>query len=296
MVWLDDEEKIKSIANFDWIWIEETTEITFDEFNQLDLRLRWGSNHKIIMSFNPISSRSRLKTEVEDHPDRRKDAVWISKTAWDNKFVWEKYIETLEKFKYTNPAKYKIYALNLRWEGNKWQIYDTYDVFEDSILPDSIGLDFGYNDPNALTYLKEVDVEWEDMKRLYVEEKIYLSWQTSTELIAEMNRIGVPRDVIIIADSARPEMIDDIEQAWYIIEGVKKYSRSKQEQIDKVKQYKLYVKWPNILKEVATYCWKLDKMSNEPLDVPCDGDDHLMDSMAYWVTHFRTWEIDVYIW
>jgi phage terminase large subunit len=37
---LDDEEKIKSLANFDWFRVEEATEITMDDFTQLDLRLR----------------------------------------------------------------------------------------------------------------------------------------------------------------------------------------------------------------------------------------------------------------
>lgn len=40
MFGLDDEEKIKSLANFDWFRVEETTEITIDDFSQLDLRLR----------------------------------------------------------------------------------------------------------------------------------------------------------------------------------------------------------------------------------------------------------------
>ena len=111
-----------------------------------------------------------------------------------------------------------------------------------------------------------------------------------------MDRIGVPKDVVIIADSARPEMIADIQGAGYIIEWVKKYSRSKQEQIDKVLWYSLYINWPNILNEIATYCRKLDKQTNEAIDIPNDWDDHLMDSMVYGTTYFKSWEIDVYIW
>ena len=295
MFWLDDEEKIKSIANFDRAWVEEATEITYDEFGQLDLRLRGGKNHKIICCFNPVSAKSRLKTEVEDKPENWKNAKWISKTARDNKFVDQHYLATLDKLKYTNPAKHKIYALNMWGEWNKGAIYADYNIFENNIVPDVIGLDFGYNDQNALVYLKEEDVQgWR--KKLYVQEKIYLSWQTSQQLINEMNRVGVPKDVLIVADSARPEMIAEIQQAGYIVEWVKKYTRSKQEQIDKVLWYELYVNWPNIVKEIATYCRKLDKKTQEPLDVPNDWDDHLMDAMAYGVTYFRSWEIDIYIW
>ena len=40
---LDDVEKLKSIANINRIWVEEASEITETDFNQLDLRLR-GQN------------------------------------------------------------------------------------------------------------------------------------------------------------------------------------------------------------------------------------------------------------
>ena len=37
---LDDVEKLKSIFNITGIWIEEASELTEDDFNQLDIRLR----------------------------------------------------------------------------------------------------------------------------------------------------------------------------------------------------------------------------------------------------------------
>ncbi len=287
MFWLDDEEKIKSLANFDWLWLEEATEFTFDDFQQLDLRLRGGENHKMILTFNPVSSKSWIKTEIEDHPKKRWNAVRISKTARDNRFVDKHYLATLEALKYTNETKYKIYALNQRGEGMKWAIFPDYEVFQEDIqTPDSIGLDFGFNDPNALVYLKEDDVPWEDKKRLYIQEKIYIAGQTSRDLIAEMDRLEVPKDVMIYADSARPEMIADISKAGYMIEWIKKYKGSKQDQIDTLKTYSLYVNWPNILKEFSTYTRKLDK-NNNPLDVPNDGDDHTCDASCYGATHFK---------
>ena len=285
MFGLDDPEKIKSIANFDWFRIEEATELTYDDFTQLDLRLRWWHNHKIICTFNPVSAKSRLKTEIEDKPDLRTNAVWISKTARDNKFVDEHYLQALDSLKEKNEAKRKIYAQNLWGEWMKWMIYPQYSIFEKDITPDVMGLDFGFNDPNALTYLKVVD-DW-PKKKLYIQEKIYTTWQTSQDLIQEMEKINVPKNVLIIADSARPEMIADIRKAWYTIRWVDKYKNSKQDQIDHVKSYEIYINWPNILKEVSTYCWKLDKKTNEPLDVPEDWDDHLCDSFAYGATHFK---------
>ena len=53
---LDDSEKIKSITGITDIVIEEATEITQDEFTQLDLRLRAQEpNLQIYLMFNPVS-------------------------------------------------------------------------------------------------------------------------------------------------------------------------------------------------------------------------------------------------
>lgn len=53
---LDDSEKIKSITDITDIVIEEATELTEDEFTQLNLRLRpKEKNPQIYMMFNPIS-------------------------------------------------------------------------------------------------------------------------------------------------------------------------------------------------------------------------------------------------
>lgn len=293
MFWMDDPEKIKSLANFDWFWVEESTELTYDDFSQLDLRLRGWKNHKIICTFNPISSKHRLKTEVQDKMENWPNAVWIEKTARDNRFVDERYLSTLESLKEKNLAKYNIYALNLWGEWLKWSIYPEYDVFTHNIEPDFIGLDFGFNDPCAMVYLKEVDIE--DTKDLYVQEKIYLRELTGKKLVTEMDRIGVPKDVLIIADNARPEMINEIAEAGYTIKAVDKGKWSVQDQINAVQTYNLHINWPNLLKEVSGYVWKLDK-NGEPMDIPVDGEDHWCDATRYWVTWFKVPEFDIYIW
>jgi len=53
---MDDAEKLKSIAGITGTWGEEMTEISLEEFTQIDLRLRgYTTNYKQhIMTFNPI--------------------------------------------------------------------------------------------------------------------------------------------------------------------------------------------------------------------------------------------------
>ena len=53
---LDDSEKIKSITDITDIWCEEATELSLDEYTQLDLRLRaLVEDLQIFCSFNPVS-------------------------------------------------------------------------------------------------------------------------------------------------------------------------------------------------------------------------------------------------
>jgi phage terminase large subunit len=75
-----DREKLKSVEGIDQVWIEEATEISKDDYDQIQLRVRSGNNNKIICSFNPIDSNSWLKREVEDKwQDWKSDSVWIEK-------------------------------------------------------------------------------------------------------------------------------------------------------------------------------------------------------------------------
>ncbi len=104
---LDDVEKLKSIANITGIWIEEATEISHKDFNQLDLRLRGETQDykQIIMTYNPIWTGHWLnKTQLDD--------CWEHKSTYlDNAFLDEKYRKVLDDLKHTDMNMYNVYAL-----------------------------------------------------------------------------------------------------------------------------------------------------------------------------------------
>lgn len=278
MFWLDDPEKIKSIASIDWIRVEEATEITYEDFWQLDLRLRWGTNHKIIASFNPISEKHWLKTEIKDKKERDDASVRIEKTARDNKFVWQEYLQRLEKLKETNPALYRVYSQNKRWQWIKWQIFLDCKVFDFDIEPDIIWLDFGFNHPTALSYLKFVDDA--EKTKLYIQEKLYKTQLTWPLIVEELDRLKVPKNVLIVADNARPELIQQIKNAGYKIIPCEKGKWSIQDGISKVQEFNLFINWVNLEKEKSSYVWKLDK-NGKSLEVPVDDWNHLWDWVRY---------------
>ena len=68
---LDDTEKLKSITfesgELTDIWIEEATEISEEDFNQLQVRLRGGNTKKqIVLTFNPINVNHWIKRKLID--------------------------------------------------------------------------------------------------------------------------------------------------------------------------------------------------------------------------------------
>lgn len=114
---LDDVEKLKSIYNITGVWIEEASEITEADFNQLDIRLRGKSINyqQIIITFNPISILHWLKRrffDAEHLPQEEREKIRTHRSTYkDNRFLPTENIAVLEAFKFTDPYYYAVYCL-----------------------------------------------------------------------------------------------------------------------------------------------------------------------------------------
>ena len=126
---LDDVEKLKSIYNITGIWIEEASELTEADFNQLDIRLRGETKYykQIILSFNPISITHWLKRRFFDTQDPR--ATTHRSTYKDNRFLDEEAIRTLEAFKDSDPYYYQVYCLG-EWGVTGKTVFDGQAISE----------------------------------------------------------------------------------------------------------------------------------------------------------------------
>ncbi|MBQ7143731.1 MAG: PBSX family phage terminase large subunit [Oscillospiraceae bacterium] len=110
---LDDVEKLKSIADLTGIWVEEASEITEDDFRQLDIRLRGETAwyKQIILSFNPVSANHWLKRRFFDEPDAR---ARVHESCYlDNRFLDAEAVRTLEDFAKNgeDDYHYQVYCL-----------------------------------------------------------------------------------------------------------------------------------------------------------------------------------------
>lgn len=273
---LDDKEKLKSIKDVTGIWVEEASDITLDDFTQLDLRLRGKlKNYKqITLSFNPISAKHWLKKRFFDVKDKL--AKVLHTTYLNNRFLDEVYINVLKGLKKANYTYYKIYALG-KWGVLKGLIYPKYTIIEEMPKDCTInrwGQDFGFNNPSATV---EIKIEGEN---LYLDEILYETNLTNTQLITRLKR-DAPHLMKLkgFLDSAEPARIQDFTNAGFDVLGALK---SVTAGIDKVSSYNIYVtrRSVNIIKELDLYVWKLDR-NNEPLDEVLKDNDHSLDAVRY---------------
>jgi len=271
---LDDVEKLKSISGITGIWVEETTEISEEDFNQLNLRLRGQTKYpkQITMTFNPVSALHWLKKRFFD--STKHEAFTLKTTYEDNKFIDDEYKKVLEDLKSQDEIYYQIYARG-EWGLLSNLIYTDWEVTAE--LPKSFerifwGLDFGYNNPSALVKVGIYD------QQIYILDEFYKTGLTNSELTSILEK-KVQKHEDIYADSAEPARIEEIRR-----KGLNIYPaiKSVKDGIDLVKRHKLHIsgECTNFIKEIQAYKYKKDKDGNV-LDEPVKFLDHAMDAVRY---------------
>ena len=278
---LDDVEKLKSIANINKIWVEEASEITELDFDQLDLRLRGQSkiNFQITLTFNPISETHWLKTMFFDIG--RSDSYVLKTTYKDNRFLDAKYIKTLYELEQSNPNYFRIYALG-DWGNIGKVIFSNWEKKDLSALKDNFdniyhGLDWGFSeDPTA--YIK---IHYDKKKKtIYILDEFYQTEVFIDDLAGILSK-RLQGDMII-CDSAEPRSIADLKRHGIKARPAKKGQGSVEHGIKFLQSHKIVIdtKCTNALKEIAGYRWKEDKDGNA-IPKPMSENDHLIDALRY---------------
>lgn len=111
-------ERVKSITNDEgnitWIWVEEATELTIEDFQILNTRLRGQLDnpnlyYQIICTFNPVSSTHWIKARFFDNPDE--NTLTHSSTLLENRFIDEQFKKEMEAEKDRDYEHYRVYYL-----------------------------------------------------------------------------------------------------------------------------------------------------------------------------------------
>ena len=283
---LDNEEKIKSIAGITDIWCEEATELTEDEFTQLDLRLRAKEpDLQVFCSFNPVSKANWVykKWFAEDAVINPNNTMILKTNYKDNKFLPKEYTDALEEKARTNPTYYRIYALGEfcsldKLIFNNWKVEEfNHNDIKGQLV---IGLDFGFsNDPSVIT----ASIVDENTNTIY----IFKTWgdtnKTNDDLASIITALGFAKSQIK-ADCSEPKSIEELKRKG--ITRISACSKGKDSilfGIQTLQQYQIIVhpSCEGIITEFENYSWQKDKKTGEYINQPISSFDHYIDSLRY---------------
>jgi phage terminase large subunit len=279
---LDDVNKLKSIADPSDIWAEEATELSLNDFLELDRRLRTikAPNH-IYFSYNPESVESWIyKTFYQQQI--YKDVFTCKTTYRDNKFLSPQEFQKYEALKLIDENQYQIYSEGNWGTGNRGLIYTNWRTVDRDFEPQYYGLDFGFNDPCALVGCRDEE------SGVIAKELIYSSGLITSDVIKRMEALNIDRSTPVYCDSAEPDRIEEICQAGFNAIPQDKDKGSLLAGIDLLKEKPLFITEdsPNIHKELRAYVWKQNK-DGVALDVPVDFMNHSLDAIRASTYTFR---------
>jgi len=263
---VDDETKIRGRKR-DYLFVNEATELSYDEYIQLVLR----TSGLVVLDLNPSLWKSWIY-DLESQPDVKYNVV----TYKDNPFLPQVQVDEIEKLKDRDPNLWRIFGLGQKGVPTK-MVFNHQQLYMD--LPQGskflgYGIDWGYSDPSTLVGIWKLD------DSIYCEEFLYLKNVTIPDFIYKIKDLGINLKDDFIADSANPQAIEELRRQGINCKPVKKNSIL--HGIDLIKRSNFYVKYDsfNLQNELQSYIWKTDKNGNN-LDEPVDSSNHLIDGIRY---------------
>lgn len=268
----DNGDKLRG-ARRDRLFVNEANNVTFDAFNQLEVRTK----DFVYLDWNP-SVEFWFYTEVLG---KRSDVEKVVLTYKDNEALSPEIIASIEQRK-NNAGWWKVYGEGQLGEVEgkiykDWQIID--EVPHEARL-ERRGLDFGYtNDPSAL-----IDIYYWNGGYI-LDEQLFRKGMTNKQLADTI--LNLPQ-CLTIADSAEPKSIDELKSYGVQVLPAKKGQGSVAQGIQFVQGKRISVtkRSVNIIQEYRNYLWKVDR-NGTVLNEPDHLYSHSMDAIRYGFNDFR---------
>jgi phage terminase large subunit len=263
---VDDETKLRGRKR-DYLFINEATELSQDEYVQLALR----TSGVIVMDLNPSLWKSWIYG-LEGQEDVKYNYI----TYLDNPFLEPTTIQEIEKLKTRDPNLWRIFGLGER--GLPTKMVFTHQQFYYELPPEArllgYGIDWGYSDPSSLVSVHKLG------DSIYCEELLYLRNITIPDFIYKIKDLNLNLREDFIADSANPSAIEELRRNGINCKPVKKDSILHGIDLLKRSNFFIHAGSKNLQQELLSYVWKTDKNNNN-LDEPVDSDNHLIDGIRY---------------
>lgn len=264
----DNGDKLRG-ARRDRLFINEANNVSFDAFNQLEVRTK----EFIICDFNPTNE-FFLFTEIMI-PTSLFDWEKIILTYKDNEALSQNIIDSIESRK-NRKGWWQVYGEGQLGEV-EGKIYKDWAIVED--IPheahlERYGVDFGYsNDPTAIVAVYYYNGG-------YILDEIMFLKEQSNKQIAD-TLLNNPQ-ALVIADSAEPKSIAEIATYGINIMPCEKGKDSVMNTIQLMQNQRISMtkRSANLIKEYRNYLWRMDK-EGKIINIPEQGYEHLLDASRY---------------
>lgn len=260
----------------DYLFVNEANRINWDTFSQLEVR----TENQVYLDFNPVNE-FWAHTELVNNRDRD-DVEFLKLNYKDNEGLSQSVVEAIERRRGDGTNNWwRVYGLGEigSLEGNIYEGWLPYDELPEKTVLKRYGVDFGFsNDPTAVVAVYE-----DENGELYLKTEILGTKILTPELIALCKKLP---EGLFVCDNSRPEIIAEMVANGIRAIGCDKTPgekmNGKRYNIELVQRRKIhYFSGDRDLeREYLTYQWR-KKKTGEILDEPVDGNDHIMDAIAY---------------
>jgi phage terminase large subunit len=291
--------KLKSLASYNVVWIEEAEEVGEDEFKTLDDTLRTKKGNIVIfLTLNPPSKSHWIirrwfdlenayeedgslitgfyKPKLKEGLD---DVLFINTSYLDNKANLDAHtLKRYEEYKNSDPSYYYQKIKGLVPDTVRGKIYSGWKIIDE--IPHearlvSRGLDFGwFPDPAGLVNIYYYNGG-------YILDQLAYGTEIKNQTLAEIIQNDGQR-ALTYADSAEPKSIQEIKDYGIDIVGVEKGKDSVSYGIKVVSGQRISVtrRSKDLWEAYENYAWDEDKDGN-PKGKPNHYKSDLMDAVRY---------------
>jgi len=254
----------------DILFLNEANGVPFEVFWQLYIRTK----EEVFIDYNPSA-----RFWVHEKMLNRNDVQLIISDHRQNRFLTQEQHDMIEGIE--DDELWKVYARGATGSISGL-VFPHYNVVDE--LPPReewkmhvYCLDFGFtNDPTALVHLILAHGE------LWLDELLYNTGMTNPMIAERAKAQGLTRADVIVADSAEPKSIRELNNLGLNVEACVKGADSVINGIDIMKRYVLNVtrRSTGLRKELQNYKWRVTK-DGVTTNQPVDCFNHAIDAARY---------------
>ena len=285
---VDSPDKVRGPRR-DILFMNEANNCPFESYQQLEVRTK----KEIWLDWNPTNE-FWFYTKILNNPnvDYVKENVdFITLTYKDNEALDKNIVESIEARKH-NKEWWKVYGLGQlgEVEGKIYTGWNFTDEIPHEARLERLGLDFGYaNDPAALVAVYYYNGGF------IIDELVHRTGMSNRALADYILNSAYP-NTLIIADSAEPKSIAEMQEYGVNIIGANKGPGSVYQGIQWVQDQRISVtkKSLNVIEAYRNYMWKKDKQTGNVVGSETGGKpqpNHMfsdaMDAVRYALESFR---------